>query len=491
MGIFGKSGGAMLTLFADTSSAAVAMGELGSQVDILNAKSNTFDTISDKIANMLPAKMQGLFVGMADALSAPVMGLLSAFEQVDMAKIGQQAGVFMVDLVNRAIQWGQLMQAGWEGFKARSAENLSNVILSADRIYDLMLRSGDALQAGMQGASRIAGKMMSWLIETVQPFVLNLQTGLQFAFSKAVEFFQSTMMPVIDAISAGLEVAVQTMMEGLGKIPILGEKLGLKGFKAQSFDEIASGKAANRSAAPDASNYADMFAENFANSPFIKAFMEMQEKTSEYVEGVFNKAADTLTSAFNEKEDRELFPGLSDKLKKEASGFEDKAAEIMAASPFQLAKPELTDPSAAASEKDESAPKMASGKRKGIQRDTSGFILQNADGSLGEGVTESRLGTLSRAPGNRLNRELPRQFRPGKPALGDMLPGRKGPIGGAAGTALGQDPAKANAGDIAPLLAEQNNLMQQNNAEQNSVLKDVKNEVAQLRQTTVRIWNQK
>ena len=67
MQIFGKSGGEMLTLFANSGAMAEAARSVGDQADILTRNANLFDQASD-ILGSVATKMQGFFVGVADTL---------------------------------------------------------------------------------------------------------------------------------------------------------------------------------------------------------------------------------------------------------------------------------------------------------------------------------------------------------------------------------------------------------------------------------------
>lgn len=89
MGIFGKSGGELLTLFADPKAFDGAGKFLGTQAEILNRSSATFDSISDKLAR-IPAKLQGFFVGFLEPIAGPIDKLLERFETIDFAAIGQR-----------------------------------------------------------------------------------------------------------------------------------------------------------------------------------------------------------------------------------------------------------------------------------------------------------------------------------------------------------------------------------------------------------------
>jgi hypothetical protein len=113
MSIFGKSGGEMLTLFADQGALGNAAKSLGTQADILNRRAGTFDSISD-ILGRVGSKMQGFFVGMLDRIADPVLALLERFDGLDLAAIGQRAGDALKVAVNWSLQliedvvyWGE------------------------------------------------------------------------------------------------------------------------------------------------------------------------------------------------------------------------------------------------------------------------------------------------------------------------------------------------------------------------------------------------
>jgi hypothetical protein len=113
MQIFGRSGGELLTLFADQGALGNAAKSLGTQADILNRRAGTFDSISD-ILGRVGSKMQGFFVGMLDRIADPVLVLLERFDGLDLAAIGQRAGDALkeaapvaLQMVEDIIYWGE------------------------------------------------------------------------------------------------------------------------------------------------------------------------------------------------------------------------------------------------------------------------------------------------------------------------------------------------------------------------------------------------
>lgn len=99
MDIFGRSGAKLITLFGDGGAMANAEGFLGTAAEILNRRASDFDTISDKLASV-PAKLQGFFVGFLDGVAEPIMSILTKFETIDFAAIGQRfaAGLNMENI---------------------------------------------------------------------------------------------------------------------------------------------------------------------------------------------------------------------------------------------------------------------------------------------------------------------------------------------------------------------------------------------------------
>jgi hypothetical protein len=98
MQIFGKSGGELLTLFADGKAFANAGAFLGTQAEILNRNAGLFDEISDKLGR-IPAKLQGFFVGALEPIAQNLNDILTKFESVDFAKMGQDFGAKIPEMV--------------------------------------------------------------------------------------------------------------------------------------------------------------------------------------------------------------------------------------------------------------------------------------------------------------------------------------------------------------------------------------------------------
>lgn len=91
MQLFGKSGGELLTLFADGKAFANAGAFLGTQAEILNRSSGVFDSISDKMAR-IPEKLQGFFVGFLEPIAGDIDAILTRFDNFDFAALGLRFG---------------------------------------------------------------------------------------------------------------------------------------------------------------------------------------------------------------------------------------------------------------------------------------------------------------------------------------------------------------------------------------------------------------
>lgn len=110
MQIFGKSGGGLLTLFADTGAFDNAAKFVGTQADVLNRSATVFDSISDKLARV-PDKLQGFFVGFLEPFAKDIDGILQKFDDYDFAALGLRvANGFNLPTISKAfVAMGNLL----------------------------------------------------------------------------------------------------------------------------------------------------------------------------------------------------------------------------------------------------------------------------------------------------------------------------------------------------------------------------------------------
>ena len=87
MGIFGKSGGAMLPLFRDFfATMSDAKGQLGSMVDVMNNSASTFGAVSDKI-NVINGKFKEFAAGILDVVIPALDLVTEGLARIDGAKL--------------------------------------------------------------------------------------------------------------------------------------------------------------------------------------------------------------------------------------------------------------------------------------------------------------------------------------------------------------------------------------------------------------------
>jgi hypothetical protein len=168
MRIFGRSGGQLLTLFSDSGALAKATEALGAQAEILNRRSGDFDAASDLLAGA-GVKLQGFFVGVADKLVEPLMGVLKEFYQIDLAGIGQRLGESIAPAVEKIGGMIEGMVAGFSTlveYAARMVETLSSSSISEAFV-----------------------RLNALLVETAKLVGITLAEYLVKAFSASLKFF--------------------------------------------------------------------------------------------------------------------------------------------------------------------------------------------------------------------------------------------------------------------------------------------------------------
>lgn len=88
--IFGRSGAKMLSVFS-SGGLADAQKNLGQQAQLMAENASIFDRVTD-VLGTTGKKIQGLFVGMASEIIPEFMGLVEAFNGLDLSFIGQAFG---------------------------------------------------------------------------------------------------------------------------------------------------------------------------------------------------------------------------------------------------------------------------------------------------------------------------------------------------------------------------------------------------------------
>ena len=190
MALFGKNGGELLQVFMDPNFKDA--GNISNTARLLGQNAGIFDKASDALGHVGP-KLQGLFVGMASGMTGLLDSMSNGINSIDLSGIGESlgniAGNFSTDFSD---EWNKVMQF--------ISDSIGNVF------------SKEGLSVMLDSFLYVGAQIRDFLIK---------------AFKTPLDFME-----------AGLQKAVESAMEMVGKIPVLGDKLGLKGFKASSFDQI-------------------------------------------------------------------------------------------------------------------------------------------------------------------------------------------------------------------------------------------------------------
>lgn len=283
MALFGKSGGELLAIFSDPDFGSGG-GNLQRQADLLARNASTFDTVSDRLARV-GTVLRGFFLGIADRVSSTLLPILTKFETIDLIGTGQKFGDAM--LVAAQVFLGAFANPGavLDFFTATLMQGLAT---AGNFLAGIFLRASAVLGEGVALAVNIlqpignmlagsalefAGKMMTGL----SGVIALLSTGLIFAFQKAVEFFDGAMKNIIATIGAGLITAAEGLLITLGKVPVLGEKLGLKGFEGGGFTAAKTALKAIQGPAFKAKSFADVAASQTASTPMSAAGLSLEK----------------------------------------------------------------------------------------------------------------------------------------------------------------------------------------------------------------------
>ena len=177
MQLFGKSGGELLTLFSDGKAFANAGTFLGSQAEILNRNAALFDSISDILARA-GEKFQGFFVGILDVIGPALLEVLQKFDSLDFAKMGQDAGGFIMEavsmtgkLLDMAYQFGQRLGNGIEASGMLLREVFSADFWAAQGKF-IVAAMGDGVNVLIAGV-KAYGAMLLQLLQEMPNLVWN------------------------------------------------------------------------------------------------------------------------------------------------------------------------------------------------------------------------------------------------------------------------------------------------------------------------------
>jgi hypothetical protein len=189
MQLFGKSGGQLLQIFSDPN--FKSGGGISNTAKILEENAGIFDKASDSIGH-ISGKMTGLFAGVESNSAALLNTVADSIDGIDLTGLGQSLG----NIVGN--------------FSTNFMDEFEKV---GTFIADLL-----ALVFSKDG-------------------IIAFGEGLVIAASKMGDGLLKAFKTPLDYIEAGLQHAIELVMEQIGRIPGLGKSLGLSGFKASSMDD--------------------------------------------------------------------------------------------------------------------------------------------------------------------------------------------------------------------------------------------------------------
>jgi hypothetical protein len=201
MAIFGKSGGEMLTLFADTGAMGNAAKEVGAQAKILKDNAALFDNISDFIGNAIPAKLQGFFVGMAEQVAPILAPLVEFFRGTDFTEVGRKFGAVLAFII-QSLTDGSLWQ-----IIADSA------IVAATNVLNFLWRT----------LSGILSAAVAYVGESIKNAVTLFQVVTKPGFWAGIGF---ALMSIAARFNAMMMDGVADLLDALRNVPGIGKAIG-------------------------------------------------------------------------------------------------------------------------------------------------------------------------------------------------------------------------------------------------------------------------
>ena len=269
MGIFGRSGGELITLFRDGGAIRNAAQSLGSQAHLLQKNAALFDRISD-ILRSAGNKLKGFFVGLADRFAPTLLPLLEAFDKLDFASFGQALGESIRTLMPTTERIVAMFA------KAREiAKNIGNIVLG----ILALIQNGRLREVISAGFNLAILGAIDLLMRGVKAAAATLASGLAAVFIRLQDLFTDPLM----------KAAMIQLFGGLGKI-IAGElkmAIGTLPGMGNLFEEGDSDVAQGRKSVGAAGT-------NFANA------MDRQASIGEFLVGMLEEMGAAGKEAFGE-----------------------------------------------------------------------------------------------------------------------------------------------------------------------------------------------
>ena len=219
MQIFGRSGGELLTLFANGGAMSAAATTVGAQAELLTKNANMFDQASD-ILGSVGTKLEGFFVGVADQIVPAIMPLLEAANSIDLASIGQDLGQAIAFALT-AITSGQIGNLLAAQFKLSGAQFINLLV---------------------QGIYGIVGFLAQRMQDIPADFVTLLGIVTKADFWRGVG---SGLLGAAQSFAAIIQGVAAKLLEAISEIPGLGWLKSAADTYQKSSDDMRGAASAN------------------------------------------------------------------------------------------------------------------------------------------------------------------------------------------------------------------------------------------------------
>lgn len=293
MGIFGKSGGELVTLFADAGAFTQAAKEVGEQAGILERNAALFDKISDQL-NLVGLKVQGFFVGMAEQIAPVIEPLMDFFAGTDFASVGQQFGAVIAQAI-QAITDGSIWRILLDSalIAIGSAVNFlwKSLVAVISGVGQLLL---SAFKVGIEffgvlGTAEYWKGMGNQLLALVNTF----SSAFYGVFAKAVEMLRPILGKVglggmVDKASGFLRGAQESTAEAAVR-QNAEAAANLGPLESRMRDRMAN----------EANDITGAIASGFKNAPDLPGLSGVQEDLDTRIAGVAAKVSQLQLAALN------------------------------------------------------------------------------------------------------------------------------------------------------------------------------------------------
>lgn len=209
MGIFGKSGAAMLPLFRDFSGTmSDAQAQLGGMVDVMNRNASTFDAVSDKI-NVIQGKFTEFAAGILSVVIPALDFVTEGLARIDAAKIGRDLATAFVGATTAMDGFAaatSLIKAGdlSGAFSLAFSSIVLQVKQAGNEIYRNLIAAFSASAEFLVTMFDIGGPLMRTIVISFQKigtdFTISMAKGVA-SILEGVPFMSKAYQNVIDNIA--------------------------------------------------------------------------------------------------------------------------------------------------------------------------------------------------------------------------------------------------------------------------------------------------